>query len=131
MDEMLTAPDPERVRLLKEARDDAYLASQEADRVLREADQALLEERCRDLPRHDAGDVILVKKVYFGKPKWVEARVLAVHLYYSSGTYNSGEPWEAKHVSYSVVLRQKDGEFASSSEGFYHHETMLPAGKDA
>jgi hypothetical protein len=128
MNETLTAPDPERVRALENARAAAYQAFKDAENALKAAKRELLEEQCRDLPRHAAGDVILVPKVYFGKTKMVEAKIIGVDLHCYSGTYRDGTPHESKYVFYAVFLRQKDGEFGGSSEGFEHREVLpLPA----
>lgn len=90
--------------------------------------QAVLEERLRDLPRFAVGDIILVPRLLFGRRKMWPARIARVSLHYSSGHWSEtyatdpGGKWENKYISYSVFLQQKDGEFGGVSEGFYHKD---------
>jgi hypothetical protein len=112
------APRPEEIeRLTREA---AYWRKKVADAraCLEHAENALLAEQFRGIPRHAAGDVILVKKAYFGKEHLIQARVVAVHLHYNERA--DGSP--VRTVSYSVQLRRKDGEFNASSDGFWDRE---------
>lgn len=86
---------------------------------------AILAERFKDVPRLAAGDLVLVPRTLFGKIKWWPAKISYVYLNYSSGEDAHGEPWENRQVSYSVYLRQKDGTFGGSSEGYYASQVQL------
>ena len=88
------------------------------------ASAALLAERFRDVPRYSSGQTIQVPRKLFGKIVWWPARIAVVHLDYSSGTSGNGESWEQHLVSYTVFLRQKDGSFGGSSEGYYHEQVQ-------
>jgi hypothetical protein len=96
---------------------------------LDKADQAVLEERFRDVPRYARGDVILVKRKLFGRVQLWPARVESVNLRYGSGTFGSGEPWEYKIISYSVRHLLKDGSWDPEDHGYEHSETagLAPA----
>lgn len=97
---------------------------------LEQAKKAVLEERFADTPQYKVGDVILVQRKLFGKPKPWPARVIQVFLNYDSGTlHGSGEPWEYKFVSYHVEYQLKDGSFDGESHGYQHNETsgLAPA----
>ena len=116
---MTQTPDPARIEAL-----------QEEIRTLGEriaaAEQELAEERFKGIFRYERGTVVLVPRNLFGQARLWPARIEAVHLKYMAGSFRDGAPYENHHVSYSVFLQQKDGSFGGSSEGFYHHEVMLP-----
>lgn len=102
----------------------------EAQRLLDDADQAVMQERFRDVPRYAYGDIILVRRKLFGETRLWPAEVALVHLDYRSGEDVNGKPWENKIVSYAVYLQQKDGTFGGTSVGFYHSETAPMHGKE-
>jgi hypothetical protein len=92
---------------------------------LRAAQDALTEERFRDVPRLAEGTEVLVPRLLFGKRKMWPARIVHVHLSYSSGEMPDGTPWETKTVSYAVTLRDKSGEYSSSTVGYYANEVEV------
>lgn len=75
----------------------------EAQRLLDDADQAVMQERFRDVPRYAYGDIILVRRKLFGETRLWPAQVTLVHR---SGEDVNGKPWENKIVSYGVFLQQ-------------------------
>jgi hypothetical protein len=89
------------------------------------AEEALTAERFRDVPRYAEHDLVLVPRKLFGKTRLWPARIARVHLTYGAGVAPSGEPWEHKTVTYSVYLKQRDGSFGGTSEG-YHHADIWP-----
>jgi hypothetical protein len=91
---------------------------------LRAAQEALTEERFRDIPRLAEGTEVLVPRKLFGKTRPWPAKIVHVHLSYGSGINARGEPWEHKTVSYAVLLQQKDGKYGGSTEGFYDTEVQ-------
>jgi hypothetical protein len=97
---------------------------------LKAAEEALTDERFKDVTHLPVGTEILVPRKLFGKIKWWPARVSYVHRSYYSGISATGEPWENKVISYSVYLQQPDGEYGGSSVGFYAHEIQVPASSE-
>jgi hypothetical protein len=93
---------------------------------LHDAEQELTAERFKDVFRYERGTVVLVPRLLFGQTRMWPARIEGVNLEYTSGHMRDGTPWENHHVSYSVYLQQKDGDFGGSSQGFYHSEVILP-----
>lgn len=85
-------------------------------RRLRDAKIELLELQCEGAPRYEAGTVVLVPRMLFGKRRLWTAKIAAVHSQYSG---------RDPIVSYSVFLKQHDGDFGGSSVGFYHREVQL------
>jgi hypothetical protein len=107
------------VREIKAERDSAQTR-------LAKAEQLLLEERFKDVPKFAAGDIVLVPRLLFGKQKMWPARIERLHLRYREGTWpdtykeDPGGHWEHHQVFYTVSLKQKDGTFGGSSETFSH-----------
>ena len=90
---------------------------------LKEAAEELLLERFADTPaRYAEGDIVLVPRNLFGEIKHWPAQIAHVHRSYNAGTYNTGETYETKIISYTVFFLQKDGTFGGTSSGFYEHQ---------
>jgi hypothetical protein len=94
---------------------------------LKAAEEALTQERFKDVPRLAVGTEVLVPRKLFGKTRPWPAKIVNVHLSYNSGETRDGEPWEHRTVSYGVFLRQADGEYGGSSEGFYAKDVQVLA----
>jgi hypothetical protein len=114
---MATETDPAVVERLQAERT-------ELQRRLAEIDAAILAERFRGVPRLSEGDLVLVPRKLFGQVRWWPAKISHVHLDYTSGTNAHGQRWESHRVSYGVYLRQKDGAFGGSTNGYWAGEVQ-------
>jgi hypothetical protein len=128
----MNATDMTRLEELLAERDRIKAEFEAAPERLDEADKAVLEERFAGWERYAVGDIVLVPRKLFGKTVMWPAQVACVHLRYTVSWWpESYEPDpggmdEHQSISYTVYLRQADGTFGGSSQGFYHKE-IAPA----